>query len=73
VAKRLGSAAVGLALALGGCAPGADEGGPPLEETSALAIAHRGASAYAPEHTIAAYELALEMGGLHRAGPADHE
>ncbi|MBM7703141.1 glycerophosphodiester phosphodiesterase [Metabacillus iocasae] len=25
-------------------------------------IAHRGASAYAPEHTIAAYELAKEMG-----------
>ncbi|MEW6319555.1 MAG: glycerophosphodiester phosphodiesterase family protein [Acidobacteriota bacterium] len=25
-------------------------------------IAHRGASAYAPEHTAAAYELALEMG-----------
>ena len=25
-------------------------------------IAHRGASAYAPEHTIAAYELALDMG-----------
>lgn len=25
-------------------------------------VAHRGASAYAPEHTIAAYELALEQG-----------
>lgn len=25
-------------------------------------IAHRGASAYAPEHTIAAYKLAMEMG-----------
>ena len=25
-------------------------------------IAHRGASAYAPEHTLAAYELAIEMG-----------
>ena len=25
-------------------------------------IAHRGASAYAPEHTLAAYQLALEMG-----------
>lgn len=27
-----------------------------------LIIAHRGASAYAPEHSIAAYELALQMG-----------
>ena len=26
-----------------------------------LNVAHRGASAYAPEHTLAAYELALEM------------
>ena len=25
-------------------------------------VAHRGASAYAPEHTLAAYQLALEMG-----------
>src|SRR5918992_2295406 len=25
-------------------------------------VAHRGASAYAPEHTIAAYRLALEQG-----------
>ena len=27
-----------------------------------ILIAHRGASAYAPEHTIAAYRLALEQG-----------
>ena len=26
-----------------------------------LAIAHRGASAYAPEHTLAAYRLAIEQ------------
>ena len=25
-------------------------------------VAHRGASAYAPEHTLAAYQLAIEMG-----------
>ena len=25
-------------------------------------VAHRGASAYAPEHTLAAYRLAIEMG-----------
>lgn len=28
----------------------------------AVVIAHRGASAYAPEHTLAAYDLALEQG-----------
>ena len=27
-----------------------------------LVIAHRGASGYRPEHTLAAYELAIEMG-----------
>lgn len=31
-------------------------------EPEKVCIAHRGASAYAPEHTIAAYSLALEMG-----------
>jgi glycerophosphoryl diester phosphodiesterase len=30
--------------------------------TSVINIAHRGASAYAPEHTSAAYDLALELG-----------
>lgn len=34
---------------------------PPLPEDDFLIIAHRGASAYAPEHTIAAYDLAYEM------------
>jgi glycerophosphoryl diester phosphodiesterase len=27
-----------------------------------LVIAHRGASSYAPENTVAAFDLALEMG-----------
>ena len=27
-----------------------------------MLVAHRGASAYAPEHTLAAYELAIEQG-----------
>lgn len=34
----------------------------PLPSNHLLIMAHRGASAYLPEHTIPAYELALEMG-----------
>lgn len=32
------------------------------QQTRKIVIAHRGASAYAPEHTIAAYRLAVEQG-----------
>ena len=36
---------------------------PPAAQTGRkMNIAHRGASAYAPEHTLAAYRLALEQG-----------
>jgi glycerophosphoryl diester phosphodiesterase len=45
-----------LALGLAACA--AESG----TRSDALLIAHRGASAYAPEHTMAAYRLALEQG-----------
>lgn len=34
----------------------------PLPTDNLLVIAHRGASAYAPDHTLAAYELAVQMG-----------
>lgn len=34
---------------------------PPLK-TDQVIVAHRGASGHAPEHTLAAYDLALEMG-----------
>lgn len=34
----------------------------PIFENDLDVIAHRGASGYAPEHTIAAYELAIEQG-----------
>src|SRR5690606_24252570 len=34
----------------------------PLDPAPVLVIAHRGASAYAPEHTTAAYDLALAAG-----------
>ena len=33
-----------------------------LPDDEFLVIAHRGASAYAPPHTLAAYELAVQMG-----------
>lgn len=46
--ERLGAAALGAA-------PGTGAVGP-------LVIAHRGASGYRPEHTLAAYELAVRMG-----------
>src|SRR5262245_53131535 len=36
--------------------------GRPANGKPAFSIAHRGASAYAPEHTMAAYRLALEQG-----------
>ena len=39
-------------------APAAD----PAPPSAPVNIAHRGASAYAPEHTLPAYRLALEMG-----------
>ncbi|HXG95153.1 MAG TPA: glycerophosphodiester phosphodiesterase family protein [Blastocatellia bacterium] len=33
-----------------------------VNQTKPLLIAHRGASGYAPEHTLAAYELAIQQG-----------
>jgi glycerophosphoryl diester phosphodiesterase len=45
---------VGAALT---CAPAVMTGQPPRK----LVVAHRGASAYAPEHTLASYRLALEQ------------
>src|SRR5918992_5943358 len=56
------SLAVGLAallalVATGGAAPGKQPHDAPV-----LNIGHRGASGYAPEHTIPAYDLALEQG-----------
>ena len=32
------------------------------QSNAKILIAHRGASAYAPEHTLAAYRLAIEQG-----------
>ena len=53
-------------VGLCGCAqPPARETAPagdPAPPSAPVNIAHRGASAYAPEHTLTAYRLALEMG-----------
>ena len=46
-------------------AAGPPGGGPPWEDDPVLVIAHRGASGYRPEHTLAAYELAIEQGADH--------
>ena len=57
-----GALAAAIAV-LGGCAPApAPPGGELAPPAAPINIAHRGASAYAPEHTLPAYELALEMG-----------
>ncbi len=36
-----------------------------MQKRAFMAIAHRGASEYAPENTFAAYDLALRMGATH--------
>ncbi len=43
-----------------GAAPGQANGPQPKQE-EILVIGHRGASGYLPEHTLAAYELAIEQ------------
>jgi glycerophosphoryl diester phosphodiesterase len=66
-AKLLGIASLlGAMLAAGGCDPSMDSGAEPETEipqqTPMLVIAHRGASGLAPEHTLASFELAVEIG-----------
>jgi glycerophosphoryl diester phosphodiesterase len=36
-----------------------------MTTSAVMVIAHRGASSYAPENTLAAFDLALEMGAHH--------
>ncbi len=56
-----------VACLLGGCATGTPRATPPppnaaIAERVPIIIAHRGASGHLPEHTLAAYALAIEMG-----------
>ena len=55
---RLAAAAAAV-VALIGIVP---HGTPAAQEAGKVLVAHRGASAYAPEHTAAAYRLAIEQG-----------
>jgi glycerophosphoryl diester phosphodiesterase len=53
----------GLSPALSGARPGKSKIQNPKSKTARpLLVAHRGASGYAPEHTLAAYELAIQQG-----------
>lgn len=55
---RWGTAALAVAAAMVWTHPTAGQ----APESRKVLVAHRGASAYAPEHTLAAYRLALEQG-----------
>src|SRR5919112_4207668 len=57
LAGSLVLAALLALVASAGAAPGK-----PSQDAPVLNIGHRGASGYAPEHTFAAYDLALEQG-----------
>jgi glycerophosphoryl diester phosphodiesterase len=53
---------IAMAMLPGGAPPTAPAPAPPQAKAGAFLIAHRGASGYAPEHTLAAYRLAIEQG-----------
>jgi glycerophosphoryl diester phosphodiesterase len=56
------SFAIGLAALLALVVSAGAAQGKPSQDAPVLNIGHRGASGYAPEHTIPAYDLALKMG-----------
>lgn len=51
-----------ICLLVGACNPGAGRHTIAAEAAQVIVIAHRGASGYAPEHTLASYDMALELG-----------
>ncbi len=59
LAAVLAAAVLAAALLIAGPASAAKK---PAEDAPVLNVGHRGASGYAPEHTIPAYDLALKMG-----------
>jgi glycerophosphoryl diester phosphodiesterase len=58
------TAVVVLALLFSACGDGERSAGTDVSllKTDQVIVAHRGASAYAPEHTFTSYDLALDMG-----------
>jgi glycerophosphoryl diester phosphodiesterase len=54
--------ASGLLMACTGMAPSSAGRYPTLNGAKPLVLAHRGASGYLPEHTLAAYKKAIDMG-----------
>ena len=54
--------ASGLLVACAGMTPFSGGRYPTLNGAKPLVLAHRGASGYLPEHTLAAYKKAIEMG-----------
>ncbi|MFI2371412.1 glycerophosphodiester phosphodiesterase [Streptomyces sp. NPDC018833] len=63
-AAVLGTAALGVGAGAGVAQAGGRRGGGPSYKGLPVpaVIAHRGASGYRPEHTLGAYQLALDMG-----------
>lgn len=51
-----------LAAATLAACGGSDDGYPTLSGDKPLVVGHRGASGYRPEHTLASYQLAIDMG-----------
>jgi glycerophosphoryl diester phosphodiesterase len=56
------AAVAALVLTVAAAAGGQAGGGDDDDRAEPLVIGHRGASGYRPEHTLAAYRLAIEMG-----------
>ena len=64
VPTSVAALSVAALLALTGTTPSAAQGldsGPHAKKPNPLVLAHRGASGYRPEHTIAAYKLAIKQ------------
>ena len=62
IPRRAFRASCPLAVLVTILAPACNFAPPEPDEPSAMLIAHRGASAYAPEHTMPAYELGIRQG-----------
>jgi glycerophosphoryl diester phosphodiesterase len=60
--RKLAALAATAGLVAGGAVMGEARNWGTLDGTQPLVIAHRGAPGYRPEHTLASYALAIEMG-----------